>query len=316
MEFEYIEHRKGFPFKLFLVSIGYRSHHFHAELEVIYVLKGTIRIQLTQNRYIIQEGQLFLINPYEIHSIENLSDDENENNILMIIQITTQAYILNKMRLSQIHFSDSVINEDKETLIQTLLLMQNKSVQLLPGTEYHLNGLLQIFIGNLLDVVPYVICDQRNLRNQSDEFKRLEFIIDYVEENFRNKLFLEELADKLHISKYHLSHFIKHHLGISFQTYLSNVRLANAISLLANTEQSILEISNSSGFSDQKYMNALIKGKYNCTANILRKSVRQQTNAVSISGTVGSVHLPFDLERAVAIIGERQQHCPIISTTL
>ena len=34
MEFETIEHIDGHPYKLFVVSIGHRTHHFHKDLEI------------------------------------------------------------------------------------------------------------------------------------------------------------------------------------------------------------------------------------------------------------------------------------------
>lgn len=74
MEFEYIEHRKGLPYKLFLVSIGHRSHHFHAEMEIIYVYRGSISIQVKQEMHHLKIGDLFLIHPYEIHSINDTSE--------------------------------------------------------------------------------------------------------------------------------------------------------------------------------------------------------------------------------------------------
>lgn len=315
MEFEYIEHRKGLPFKLFLVSIGYRSHHFHAHFEAIYVLKGCVKIQLAQSFHMVQEGQLFLINPYEIHSIENVEEVEQKNNLLLIIQVTTHAHVFNKRRLSQIHFSQHLLSANNNELVQTLLHIYSKNCGSRPSTEYYLNGLMQIFIANLLDNVPYEIYEHGMLSNQSDVFKRLEFIIDYVENHHGDKINLEDIADKLHLSKYYLSHFIKQQLGISFRNYLNNVRLTNAISLLINTEQSIMNISILSGFSDQKYLNAIIKEKYNCSANTLRKTTNQQLKVASINAPLGSVHLPFDQEEAMALIKIKQQHCHIISTT-
>lgn len=315
MEFEYIEHRKGLPFKLFLVSIGYRTHHFHSELEIIYVLKGKVQIQVAQAFHLLEAGQLFLMNPYEIHSIEGLTEENLEDNVLLIIQITTHAHALNKKRLSQIHFTERLIASNTQALSQLMFHLYLKSFDALPSTDYYLNGLIQLYLASLLDGVPYTMTEQGSLSNQSDDFKRLQYIIDYVEAHHKEKIYLDDLAQDLHLNKYYLSHFVRQHLGINFQTLVNNVRLTSAISLLINTELSILDLSIQSGFSDQKYLNQMIKDKYNCTANALRKTIRKHSKTAVISAPIGSLHLPFDLEDAVALIQSKQQHCPIISTT-
>jgi len=315
MEFEYIEHRKGLPFKLFLVSIGYRTHHFHPELEVIHVLRGSVRIQVAQAFHTLCAGQIFILNPYEIHSIEQVTEDGQADNLLLIIQITTHAHALNKKRLSQIHFTQRLLTTDSHSLSQLMFFLYEKSLDALPSTDYYLNGLVQLFLGSLLDKVPYVTLEQGSLSNQTDDFKRLQFIIDYVEAHHAEKIYLEDLAEQLHLSKYHLSHFIRQHLGINFQTFLSNVRLTSAISLLVNTELSIMDLSIQSGFSDQKYLNRMIKEKYACTANAFRKRVLKDSNHRVFSTPTGSFHLPFNPTEALSLIHERQQHCPILSTT-
>ncbi len=315
MEFEYVEHRKGLPFKLFLVSIGYRSHHFHSDLEIIYVVKGRVQIQVAQAFHILEAGQLFLLNPYEIHSIERVSEGVLEDNLLLIVQITTHAHALNKKRLSQLHFTERLIKSNTSALSQIMFNLYLKSLESTPSTDYYLNGLIQLYLAILLDEVPYTTSDQGNLSNQTDDFKRLQYVIDYVETHHKEKVYLENLSDQLHLSKYYLSHFIRQHLGINFQTLLNNVRLTSAISLLINTELSIMDLSIHSGFSDQKYLNQLIKEKYNCTANALRKTIRKHSNNAVINAPLGSVHLPFNTEEAIGLIKEKQQHCPIISTT-
>lgn len=290
MEFENIEHRKGLPYKLFLVSIGHRSHHFHSDLEVIFVIQGKIQVQIGQTSYEIHQNEFCLINPYEIHSITDLSEDQN---ILLIIQLTTSAITLKQNFMSKLKFHTVKIEKRQLELRNLMYKMYVESFNEQIYSDYLLNAYILEFAALLLKCLPYEVLEASSQSTRTDAFKRLKYVIDYVEAHFNEKISLDQLANDLHISKYHLSHFIKHHMGISFQEYLNAVRLTHAITLLLSTDMSILEIALESGFSDQKYLNALVRKRYGFTAKTLRRESHKLVFSIP-SAPVGSIHLPFD----------------------
>lgn len=298
MEFEYINHRKGLPFKLFLVSIGQRSHHFHKDLEVIYVLKGSIHIQMGRERYHLETGAVFLIEPYTIHSIMDNTIHPSENNVLLILQVTDTEFSSAQNLLSKIRFQDYALSDSNAFLKRQMCQMYLESFESEPYTDYFLSSYIMAFLGQLLKTTRYEVLEASKLTTRFEETKRLHFIIDYVENHFQERIQLTDLSSLLHISKYHLSHLIKKHLGINFQTYLNTIRLTHAINLLYATDLSILEIALQSGFSDQKYLNALIKSHYGCTAKVLRLS-RNEHMGDKWMTPIGTVHLPFDHKDAM-----------------
>ncbi len=290
MEFENIEHRKGLPYKLFLVSIGHRSHHFHSDLEVIFVLQGRIQVQIGQASYDINQNEFCLINPYEIHSITDVSENQN---ILLIIQLTTSAIALKQNFMSKVKFHSVKIESSQLELRNLMYKMYVESFNEQVYSDYLLNAYVLEFSALLLKSIPYEILETSSQSTRTDAFKRLKYVIDYVETHFNEKISLDLLASNLHISKYHLSHFIKQHMGISFQEYLNAVRLTHAISLLLSTDMSVLDIALESGFSDQKYLNALVRKRYGFTAKTLRQESHKLVFSIP-NAPVGSIHLPID----------------------
>lgn len=95
--------------------------------------------------------------------------------------------------------------------------------------------------------------------------KRIESIIEYIDQNYHKKISLQEVADNEYLSVYHTSHFIKNILGISFQEYLNSKRLDKFIELLMSTDETITQISYESGFPSTKFLNRLFKLEYNCS---------------------------------------------------
>lgn len=295
MEFEYIEHRKGLPYKLFLVSIGHRSHHFHSDMEIIYVQRGKIEVQVQHKTHTLEEGDLFLLHPYEIHSINDVS--LGEVNTLLIIQITAQRLPMHKSLFSSVEFHTPILKDAHNRLKQLMFKMYLESFNAGCQSDFLLNGYLLEFIGILLKYEPHL---QRDVSSTvaSEDFERIQYVIDYVEANFTTKIRLEDLANALHLNKYYLSHLITERLGINLQSYINNVRFTHALRLLLNTNLSILEVAIQSGFSDVKYFNAMVKSHYGMTAAKLRK--RSEPIIFSIpNAPVGSIHLPINQERVM-----------------
>ena len=86
-------------------------------------------------------------------------------------------------------------------------------------------------IYQMIDVIKYLnqyfnlfAFEDRVVVNFKDDnpviVERISHIINYVYENYANRITLEDLAEKEHLSTYYLSHLIHEYMGISFQKFL------------------------------------------------------------------------------------------------
>ena len=107
--------------------------------------------------------------------------------------------------------------------------------------------------------------------------------MDYIDENFRRKLLLGEIARREGLTMPYLSHLFKDTLGMSFQEYLKKRRFEYARSLLLGTRKSLLDISLESGFSDARYMIRMFEGEFGCTP----KEYRRKNGPVQASQSAG-----------------------------
>jgi AraC-like DNA-binding protein len=90
-------------------------------------------------------------------------------------------------------------------------------------------------------------------------------VLDYCTKNFSNDLTLDILAEDLHVSKFHISHLLNQKLGISFSTYLNNIRVHRACFLLNNSDNKISDISEEVGFGSIRSFNRAFKSVMNMT---------------------------------------------------
>lgn len=80
-----------------------------------------------------------------------------------------------------------------------------------------------------------------------------------IEENYKKDLSLESVADQIGISPFYLSRLLKQELGQTFISYLTQVRMQEAIKLAGITRLSIKEIAERTGYSNSTYFCRVFK---------------------------------------------------------
>ncbi len=73
--------------------------------------------------------------------------------------------------------------------------------------------------------------------------------LNYIEDNYMNKFPIEILAEQCHLSQTHFRRVFQSIMRVSPLSYLNNIRIMNACNLLRNTNQTILSIAETTGFS-------------------------------------------------------------------
>ena len=78
-------------------------------------------------------------------------------------------------------------------------------------------------------------------------------ILKYIYDNFTYHIKLSDVAEREHVSIWHLSHLFKQAVGCSFQDFISFARVEFSEKLLLSTSRSISDISYQCGFSSPRY---------------------------------------------------------------
>ena len=85
----------------------------------------------------------------------------------------------------------------------------------------------------------------------------------HIMENIDNPKFsVEELADKLNVSRVQLYRKVKAILGMSISDHINNIRLEKAATMLRDGKMNISEIAYSLGFSSPNYFSTAFKNKF------------------------------------------------------
>lgn len=100
--------------------------------------------------------------------------------------------------------------------------------------------------------------------NKNNAEKIAEWAVQYIEKNYADEITLESIADELFVSTSYLCRVFKKHVGKGYVSYLNDVRMKKAKSLLCSNKFTVSEVAKSVGFRDASYFSSVFKRYYHC----------------------------------------------------
>ena len=95
----------------------------------------------------------------------------------------------------------------------------------------------------------------------------MKLILKYVENNYMEKITIEDIANEVDLSQSHFMKYFKNTMGTSFVEY----RLTMASRLLISSDSSILAIASEVGFENLSYFNRIFKKRFGQTPREYRR---------------------------------------------
>lgn len=237
--------------------------HYHEEIEIAYVESGKISAYSASSEISLFEGDICIFMPGEIHSFVSTS----ENN-MYIFKIKALTHIENinfeKIRLvnNKITPKDNCYN----TLFGIIKDIHYEYTKKEKGYEFAIRALKNTLLSCILRNLQYKIIDTHQ------NIHLLNNINSFLEENFAEKITLENIAENCHMSKFYFSHTFKKLTGMSFFSYLTLFRVEKSTVLLQYTDKSMSDIAYECGFGNVRSFNRSFREALNITPLKYRKS--------------------------------------------
>ncbi len=297
-QYELIQHDPGLAFKVFLVSIERRLFHWHADLELLLVIEGSVAIDVGGQRHVLVKGDLFLINRNEIHGLSGVG----QSNLLLALQFDPafcQAY---EPRLQRVHFLERFPQgadgkTRSEDLHAAFLSLAMAYFQKDEGYRMRTTGILHEIAYQLLAHVSWEDRAESAGSTDSATTGRLKRILSHIQANFANKITLSEIAQAEGLDMSYLSHFVKEQLGISFQRYVGRLRLEKAAFLIGHTPKRLIDVCMECGFSDYRYLYRHFFSEFGCSPGQYRQ--RSSPKTAVVPSESGEQHRFQDPESAL-----------------
>jgi len=127
-----------------------------------------------------------------------------------------------------------------------------------------------------LSGVPQEPC--RNAEEEEEEEPEGNFLVSravrYIHEHYAEKLTLQQLADYLYVSTWHLCRVLKKSTNMNFVDILNSIRIEYAKKFLQETNLKVYEISSKVGYSDIAYFSKVFRSITGMTPKQFREKAR------------------------------------------
>ena len=255
---ERITYKEELPINVAVVKMEEYPIHFHDDIEVVYMLKGSVKLKNGYYTEQLKSGDIFILNGKEIHSFESIEDD----NMVMMLHINGNYFSNYYGNLKNSFFVTDMSDENEESLEILRGILARIMMEILQkgyGYEDKVIESTHNLISCLMSDFQYFAMEDGRFVNEGKNkgnkvlAGRLSRITEYMYENYTRKLTLGEIAEREHLSVYYLSHVIKEATGLSFQDLLSFIRVEESERLLLGTGKKVGTISGEVGFSAIRY---------------------------------------------------------------
>lgn len=265
------------------------SPHLHKSIEIVYITKGQLELGIDTQLYHLDEGDLAIVFPDQIHHFQVFHPGKNRAIHLLAapsyfgayreLLITLQAknpvikkdlldaeVLLALNKIMELAGENTTLHEGRKNLDHTSLSTDNV---ITPGQLNTKNTLLHSWIQILLSYTlqELTLIQRPNIHDYDLVYQT----IAYVAEHFHEPLSLTSMAKDLGISQFTLSRVFSRTFHKNFNQYVNEIRLDYVTLLLKDSDTSVTEIMYDAGFQSQATFNRVFQEKYHMTPKQYRK---------------------------------------------
>ena len=236
--------------------------HYHPELELVYVNGGTGKRQVGSHISYYRNGELILIGSNLPHCgfTDTLTNYDNETVIQMRPDFLGESFFdIPEMRSIKNLFERAKMGIVFHGEIKRNVGAKIESLKNMAHYE-RLLGLLEIL--KLLEAADqYTVLNAQGfiLETELQDNNRINVVFNFVKEEFKRQIPLEEIADLVSMTVPAFCRYFKKITGKTFTQFVNEYRLVHSAKLLHEKQISITDVCFESGFNNFSHFNKQFK---------------------------------------------------------
>lgn len=285
--------KKGLPFfigKYYHTDFADLRIHTHDFIEIAYVCDGKGYHVYDGTTYPVAKGELYIINSRTPHCF--YPTDKSNSDHLVVYNLSFLPEFI-----ADININLPILTELTDIMLYKSLYAE----EIIYTPDLRLSGAMRTEIEqlyekmymeftaegvNYVEILRLSLCE---LLLKIHRFYKINTVvsdntvskyrhqlipdcIEYLRNNYSQKITIEELSNNFFLSKSYLSSLFKKATGSGVVEYLQHIRIEKACELLTQTNLSITEISTMVGYTDYRFFNKSFKKITGCTAHEYRKT--------------------------------------------
>ena len=212
--------------------------NWHENIEILHVTKGEGCFMCDEKRIYVKSDDVVIVNSNVMHSF--FSDNFMEYNCVIIDRLFA---LKNGLDTNNRTFCDYISNDNE-------VISQLKQIYVAMSKEHE-------YIDIAASVLPFLCTIYHNYSTNKEEDKKDDNIvkeaISYILSNVNRNISIDEISEKIGVSKYHFIRKFKKAVGYTPIQYINIQRCEMAKVLLREKNNSIKNIAAMCGFDEASY---------------------------------------------------------------
>ncbi|WP_239613467.1 AraC family transcriptional regulator [Cohnella mopanensis] len=259
-------------FPLTIYNVNYESGnqqilplHWHEEIELIYIRKGSAVFSVNHTDYTVREGDCVIVNSGELHSGYSHAPEGCFYSAIVFklswlssLQPDRCQEYLNPLLKGTALFP-ALIQGDYGELCSLIKALIEDFHERAAGFELLFKGRLLIFLAKIYPLlVPRNRYEEAN-RVKSQKWNKIITVLGYMDARYKLTMTLEELAAVASMSPSHFCRLFKELTSLRPMEYLNLLRVNSAAVMIQSSYCSILDAALENGFQHLSYFSKQFK---------------------------------------------------------
>ena len=254
---------------------GHVNFHWHDEIEIIYVKKGTFTLGIGMQEFQAKKDNCYFVNRGLLHSAKSFKDKDTLHYAILFPIETFNSTIydfcqskffdpLNKNEMIfpttidvTTHWGQKIIKEIKEIIE----FSENKYA----GWELAFKGGILKIISILASENQFIMTSDVQKSQKDYKTKLLKESLTHIHNHFHENISSKNLAKELNMSTQYYCRFFKNLTGKTPMDYVNQYRVNEASKILQNEVLPITEVCFRVGFENTSYFIKKFKEYKGCT---------------------------------------------------
>ncbi len=258
--------------------------HTHEEFELNFIANapGVKRI-VGDSIEIIGEYDLVLITGKDLEHVWEQHNCESKKIREITVQFSQNLFFASLLDKNQFHSIKQMLEKAQKGLsfpMQAIMAVYNK-LDKLAGEQHGFYSVIS-FLTILYELSLF--SDKATVLSSSSfakigihsDSRRVQNVQRYINDNYKEEIRLEQLADLVGMTPTAFSRFFKLRAAKNLSDYIIDIRLGYVTRMLIDTTKSVSEICYECGFNNISNFNRIFKKRKNCSPKEFRENYRKK----------------------------------------
>lgn len=223
-------------------------NHFHNVYELYYLVENEVIYFVEEKVYLVKPGMVVVIPPNRKHATFPVNNDISKRYLIYLPEYFVEEFLKDDAVLLNRISSKPIIVDNDDKIIEHFFKKIIEEFKKPNGSI----AIQKALIGELLVTLNGYFGDEKKSEFSSETNKiasgTISLITRYINDNFSKKITLETLSNEFFLHPSYISRIFKKKLNISFSAFLRNIRINKVMDYLRDTDYTITEIAQKTGF--------------------------------------------------------------------